>query len=218
MVKSQPSTKHEAQVDEAFTRDVTCPSCDYSLYGLPGGVVQCPECGTRCDIARLVGAQWRKPWYKAPGFNTLLWPTACAAVGVMVLLLVAGPLPGAREMPGWRGIAILAGASAIWLWLMSRAKRRFRGLKGVWLALFAHAVLFTYLISCTVGLRLLIGAIAAPLGVGFWIEPLRGVWGCVGAAVLVSGVWLGRRGERFIANQCIRRHLEMQASEGAESH
>ena len=96
MIEPQPSEYESAaamdrpNVDDRLTddaRELTCPRCGYSLYGLGGSVVQCPECGTLCNVARPIAAQWRKPWYKAPGFNTLVWLSACATISAAGLLL-----------------------------------------------------------------------------------------------------------------------------------
>lgn len=96
---------------------------------------------------------------------------------------------------------------------MWRAKRRFEGFRGLWLALLAHAVLLTYLLSCIAGLAMILGPMVAFLdharAPSTWPAIL---WIVVGLAVMATGVWAGRRGERFIASQCIRRHLEMQAT------
>ena len=48
-------------------RDVACPDCGYNLRGLSREIADCPECGLRCDVAKLLTRRWDQPWYKAPG-------------------------------------------------------------------------------------------------------------------------------------------------------
>ncbi|MHC4775344.1 MAG: hypothetical protein ACYTBR_08770, partial [Planctomycetota bacterium] len=67
--------------------ELTCPQCEYSLRGVPGDVATCPECGTQCDLARLIVNQWTGPWYRAPGFHRVLVPVTCAGIGVWVVLI-----------------------------------------------------------------------------------------------------------------------------------
>ncbi|MHC4109101.1 MAG: hypothetical protein ACYSTY_13560, partial [Planctomycetota bacterium] len=67
---------------EKLREELACPRCEYSLKGLRGDVVTCPECGTECDLAKLMLGQWVGPWYRAPGFGRILAPVACVAIGM----------------------------------------------------------------------------------------------------------------------------------------
>ena len=40
---------------EKLREEAICPGCKYSLRGLPGEVVTCPECGREINIALLIG-------------------------------------------------------------------------------------------------------------------------------------------------------------------
>lgn len=55
--------------------DIWCPRCNYNLRGLTGKVVNCPECGRRCDVKQLYAMQQMKKWgMHIPGFGVLLKP------------------------------------------------------------------------------------------------------------------------------------------------
>lgn len=183
---------------EQIARDLGCPACGYNLRGLRGPVVGCPECGQTCDIPRLVARKWTKPWWKAPGFNTILSPVAWLYVMFLVTSCmsfnVADPLVMAVLGLVWVGG---------WGWLMWRAWQVFIGMEGVLLALLGHAVMLAYL-----------SGLVAVLGGLIWAySPFTGNAAGKGSAV-VGGVavgvvlmWMGRRGERFIAGRCIKRYL-----------
>ena len=97
--------------------DIACPDCEYNLRGLPGPIVNCPECGLTTDVPVLATRQWNKPWYKAPGFNTLMWPAVIAfiswiAFGVLFSLFSGQPLVV---------YSLILFAFALWVWFMIRA-------------------------------------------------------------------------------------------------
>ena len=63
----------EAQL-EKLRDEATCPSCEYSLRGLAGDVVTCPECGCMVEIVDLLAGRWKQPLRNAPYFNLLTIP------------------------------------------------------------------------------------------------------------------------------------------------
>ncbi|MFP4225062.1 MAG: hypothetical protein ACLFVN_13480, partial [Phycisphaeraceae bacterium] len=128
---------------EAVRRDVACPECGYNLRGLTGPVVACPECGHEADIAKLVARRWDRPWWKAPGFNTLLLPAAALALGVAFGGIGIG-FALANLQPANPGLVFASAAMAlmaVWGWLMWRTTRLFDAATGPLLALLAHVAL-----------------------------------------------------------------------------
>lgn len=81
-----------------------CPSCDYSLTGLPTEH-RCPECGLQCERDAVVFGQPRTVW-------KLL---ALANVAMLVLSIVALLWRGATSGGIWL-IALFATMSAGWIW------------------------------------------------------------------------------------------------------
>lgn len=202
-VESDPTAAADRPADRVATilRDITCPGCEYNLRGLHGPIVDCPECGRRCDAPKMVAARWTGPWWKAPQFNTVLMPSTWAVlsylgVGVMFALDL-GPMALAI-----RGAAFMA-ALAVWAVLMGMAWRLFAGPWGLALALLAHVLIAGYLtgvlgVVITVTVSVLNARDGDHLSLLFLL-PLT--------AVFAGVIGLCRLGERFIAGQCIKRHL-----------
>lgn len=213
-----PRAAAHATVD-AISQDISCPGCGYNLRGLGGSIITCPECGVCCDAARLVAVRWNKPWHRAPGFNTLLLPIVWIVLAPLVFLLSLIGLDrmatGITSDPRtWFGTSIGMLNIAVvftlffagWLWLMWRAWRVFHGMRGIWLALLAHVLTVGYLASIIYGVVLLSSGIFTFMGAPAYGILVSGL----GLTLLVGGVWVCRRGERYIARQCIRRYLDEQ--------
>ncbi len=191
----------------AIPHDLACPQCGYNLRGLHGYIVDCPECGARCDVAMLMTRQWTRPWFHAPGFSTVsytvLWLVGAGFVGLLTPVL--GQEMGASA--GLGGVLVVTLLLACWVMTVRRACQWFGASEGLGLVAMAHVLFAGYLaggIAVVVGLlHLLLGwtrFVTTPSGQMLTTVPLAVV---IGALV----VWLCRRGERFIAGRCIRRHL-----------
>jgi hypothetical protein len=181
--------------------DIACPDCAYNLRGLIGPIVACPECGRRTDVPELATRQWTKPWYRAPGFDTLTWPAAWCLLGNVAFAVVAAFAGSSGEAL----VAVSLFSLAVWSGLMVRASRVLDNrLAAAGLAILLHILLVGYLIgvfgliAATIGIFEAVlddhtpGAISA--GVGLLICALL-LWGC-------------RRIERYTAGVCIRQHLK----------
>lgn len=193
---------------EEITRDLACPACQYNLRGLRGAVVTCPECGAACDVAELVTRRWTRPWWEAPGYNKIVYPTAVALVGC-VSLGVAQILP----LYGGLGLLAMSGLYAFTHWW---AYRLFDSILGNLLALLAHAIMAGYVIG------LLTAVISGGLLIVTIIERSNGYQGrnagsptWLGLIVFLALFALGlamlygfRRAERYIAGRCIQRYLD----------
>ncbi|MHC4989540.1 MAG: hypothetical protein ACYTGC_01040, partial [Planctomycetota bacterium] len=181
--------------------DLACPGCGYSLRGLQGVVVTCPECGSPCDRASMITGRWRGPWHKAPGFSRLLWPVTWGFMLGLVTLFTA-----ASGSHGRQTLALLVLAVGGWIALLVMVRRDLRNGLAIPLALLAHLLLFGYLagVLAIVLAVVRIGLLGWPRGTTGLANVL--VWGAVIVASVVW-MWACRRGERFIAQQCIREHL-----------
>ncbi len=182
--------------------ELTCPGCGYSLRGLPGDVATCPECGVRCDLAKLMMREWIGPWYRAPGFNRVLFPVAWPGFGWWVLLFVWLYETQAFGRPPILTLLLAAVLVAGWSWSMWRLRLFMPRWEAVVLALFAHALLLGYLAG-------LIGVIAFVLQA---IKTRSVALAAPMVAFFAGLMLLCRRGERFIAERCIRRYLIDQAA------
>ena len=185
---------------DTLQQDLACPACGYNLRGLRGQVAACPECGHACDLAELIARRWTGAWYAAPFFNQLLLPVACATCGLIVAAC-AGTL-GADAARS--DLAVVLGAIATivltaWGALIRGVWKRWPGGEGVALSLLAHGVFVAYMAA-------LYGAVATAVAL-FVAGPIGKVAAAVGLAACVATLYASRRGERFIAERCIRRYL-----------
>jgi len=189
---------------EEIQRDLACPQCEYNLRGLQGAIVTCPECGRECDVAKMVSQRWTQPWHKAPGLSTIYSPTAWF---VLVGVFVSPCLLGAAE--DWMARAIiLAAVAAGWVGFMARAWTVFRTNEGIKLAAVSHVIFAAYIAGVVpiIG-TLLIAAVAV---LARERDRVSIFWFVVLLVLIPLGIFLinvGRRGERYIAERCIRQYL-----------
>jgi len=181
--------------------DVMCPQCEYNLRGLAGPIVACPECGLESDVPVLASRQWTKPWYKAPGFNTLILPGGCAFLSLFILNIVDG-LTHSDPMIG-SGTALIV--LALWVWLMIRAYRVLNGWLGVVLALIGHGLVIGIFVSVLAIIILLITGVLTLIEGGFGLTDTSKWFAAILLAIFVFAVC--RIIEREIAKTCIRHHL-----------
>ncbi len=198
-VVSKPGAEHT----ESIRDSLVCLKCDYSLRGLGGDVVTCPECGERTSIAVMITQQWRDPWFRAPLYLVLAIPSVWA----FLILIIAGmsfAVSSAQPTALPIAFAVLLGGAAVWLALIYVAVRRFGSLEAAFLVMFVHLLLGGYVVSCfgvMFSIAGLIGAVLVGRGAGDFL--LSGIV----MAVCIGIVVAARVGERFVARRCIRQHL-----------
>jgi hypothetical protein len=199
----------EQLAERIIQDDLACLACGYNLRGLHEAVIHCPECGVECDIARMIANRWTGPWQRAPGYPTLIAPLAWLVIASMALLLVL--VYEANESGGPRWLTALATLIIIFVWIhqLHRAWRVFNNERGVWLALLAHVLFAGYLASIALVVVGLLRGLGRPPD---WTIAGVHVLMVAGGVALFVGT---RRGERFIAEQCIRQYvLKRAAPEG----
>ena len=95
----------------------------------------------------------------------------------------------------WHGAVVVG-----WLALLLHTRRALRNGMGIPLALFAHVLLAGYLVGFAGTIQSVITGLVSGSGVAM-------VMGFLFAALFIGLMILCRRGERYIAQQCIREHL-----------
>jgi len=195
--------RNRRSLDEA-----ECPACGYNLRGAVGDVVACPECGASVDLAKLVTARWRGPWYRAPGLNRVHTPLAIAAGTALVSLLLTFGAVGWDLTPGWLTPIVAAGGGVAWLAVMWRVGTWWPGWVGPALSLLSH-VIFVLLLGGV--LMLLVAGINVVMLVGDVGGVARVVWLAVAMVSAVGLILFGRWLERVQAERCIRRSLRRAA-------
>ncbi len=202
------SQRRRIGVDQV-RQELTCPQCDYSLQGLAGDLVTCPECGTTCDLPKLILRWGFRPWYRAPGFSRILRPLAWPGIGFwFILFVLAVEQSSVAHPPIWTsGLAIVVFAA--WLRAMWRVWKVLPGGRALWLSLLAHATLAGYLAAVVASFwlvgTLLRGGAQRAMVLLVWVLPIIGL------------AYACRRGEKFIAQQCIRQYLLEATAPGTMS-
>ncbi len=206
MTDEERQPDHAQSTEACIDIDIACPDCEYNLRGLPGPVVSCPECGLRSDVPVLASRQWDKPWYRAPGFNTLMGPAALFTIGWFLGPIVSGLL-GHNQAATY---AVMLLAAGLWVWLMIRAAKLLGGPVGIWLALLSHLLVIGYLASLLGIISMVVITIRAL--VIQQVDTLSAVYVSLGFAVFLLIIWGCRRIERAIAGVCIRHHLRRRTT------
>ncbi len=192
---------------EQLREELACPQCDYSLRGLGGDIVTCPECGTTCDLPKLLLRRWIGPWYRAPGFNRIILPLVWPGIGGWVILLALVLELQFAHPPVWTSVVAFVVLTG-WLLSLWLASNLMPGNRALWLSALAHVLFVGYLIA-VVGSIWLIGAAS------FAGSPGTGAMLIVGLVPLAALAYLGRKGEKFIAERCIREYLIEAAAPSA---
>jgi hypothetical protein len=188
------------QTAQAVRDELACPQCEYSLRGLHGAVIKCPECGLECDIAMMIARRWCGPWTQAPGYSDLLRPVAVAAIAPLIVLLVfIHDRHSVRSGGVVGGVAILS-AAILWAALLLRSERLLPNIHAIRLSLAAHALLAGYL----AGIAGIVWSAVWAATAGSPAAVMMGAFAilCLGALLVAC-----RRGERVIAERCIRQYL-----------
>ena len=188
------------QLTSQILQDLACPQCEYNLRGLAGDIVHCPECGLECNIPQMIARKWIGPWHQAPGFTRLLMPLAWLS---FMLMFVFPCFMVEVTVRRGNGLVTSIGAAIMilgWLVLLRRAEQVLEEHRGALLALLAHLLFAGYIVSLT-GIIMMIVVLLSRQTIVNLLFALVIVPAMIGLFVLC------RRGERYIAEQCIKNYL-----------
>ncbi len=202
-------TQAGEQLAAQIQDELVCPECQYSLRGLPGEIVICPECGNPANIASLVASHWRGPWYRAPLYNTLALPLAWGFLASMFSLIALVIVYRNDTPPDAVFYVLMLLISGGWVALLVFVWRKFGSREGLWLALLLHAVLPAYTLGAVAVIGMII-KIVVDFGSYRWLLPYDCLWLVVSLGIIVGA----RLTERFVGRRCIRRHLRLRAAVG----
>lgn len=196
-------TQRGKQQIEKLCDEAMCPECEYSLRGLSGEVVVCPECGRAIDLVSLLNSRWEGSWHNLPTFQAVVRPV------FMLILLLIGLFVGIAA-DGIRnhqliGMLLSCFAVTMWGWKMVGVWRRFKRIEAIKLSLLAILVYAGYLLGFFCVFMILL-ALVSPSGIGQVVIGV--VLFLAGIAILVTS----HISDRYLASQCVRLYLLEQAN------
>lgn len=184
---------------EMLKDDAVCPGCDYALRGLQGDVVTCPECGQTIDLVRLLAIDWNRPWYDVPGFESLLLPLVWPMIGGLAALVAWGLAAVSNETP-WLGASFLIVTILGWALSIWRRRAQLDNGSAIALIFLAHGLTVGYLAAMAIFGASLVQLFTSAL---LPVHLLSLLFVVLSAALAV----VCRRGEKFIAAQCLKQYL-----------
>jgi hypothetical protein len=193
-------TRGEQLAERIIQTDLECLSCGYNLRGLAGSVIQCPECGVECDVPRMIANRWTGRWQQAPGYFILIAPLASMLFGALGLLFLFVWEMARLEGSGLLTFMLAVLLLGVWVHMLGRARTLFGDDRGLTLALLVHGLFAMYV----AGLILVVWGILRTSRHAEWaLIAMNLLMALFGSALLV----LARRGERWVAEQCIKRYV-----------
>lgn len=194
---------------EMLRDEAMCPQCEYSLRGLDGDVVTCPECGVNVDIVTLIKIQWNGSWHQLPTYKAISAP-AFVLVFLMIGMFVGLLADGIKHHEAI-GLAISSYLIALWSWRMFKLWNRFEGGYALKISLLAHVVFAGYLIGIFCVFMILISFVSPT---GFMQIAVGIILFAMGVAILVACQF----GERYVSSLCVRLYLKEQANLISSGH
>ena len=150
-------------------------------------------------LAKLIVRQWTGPWYRAPGYQRILMPVAWLWIGGWVVLYtVVVELAGAR--PPVVGFVLGMALLGAWGGSLWRLRKMMPEGGAIRLSALAHGLTLGYIAGIGGMIWIVHGALVAG-SVARWAIVVPAV------GPLVVLVVLCRRGEKYIAQRCIRQYL-----------
>lgn len=202
--------------DPTTTRndELVCPFCRYSLRGMPGNSVRCPECGSSLNKSRL-RELYAREWSEIGTYKLLWWPVGWAALGLLLSLIIVGLFMDVNGSLMDRILPVVIGASLAmmpWVVVLRSVWRLYGRLEGVWLSLLVHLNVIAYsagiigLLMC--GVTLLRSFMKAN-----WVSVAQSLIAVPVALALIVATYLV---DRFIGVRCLRRQADLTGAIGGE--
>ena len=199
--------------DAAASPDVQCPACGYSLRGLPGVVVRCPECGRQWDLPELI-ARRRRDWTS----NRLYGLLGNAGVTLLAALLIVLLVPVTAAIHALAAVVVfLCGLAMLGFWfsLIVRVFQCSRVSEAIMLIVLMQILVAMFIICGVLLLPGLLALAGGAIDAMFSQRPLVALAiSAVGAAtvgVAIGGLLICRRLDRFIGRRCIEWDLRRSA-------
>jgi hypothetical protein len=158
------------------------------------------------DVAALITAGWRGPWWSAPGYSRVCYPAACGTVLVPAVLIVFGMIDQLTSLGQAAAVGGIMLGLGLWLTLFAFPTNMFGMDRGVALALLAHGLVVGYFVGVVAAVVGLIGALST--------AGTQRAWALAAMGLGVLAIYASRRGERYIAACCIRRYIRTLVQPG----
>ena len=194
---------------EKLCEEATCPACEYSLRGLPGEVVICPECGQTIDIVQFVTTHWDGSWHQVPTFKTIRRPAYFLALLMFVMLFwfITG---GAQNHKAF-GLSVTCFMFSLWVWQILKMWQQYKRVRTLMLSLLAHLVIAGYMIGVLFVLQIVLLFIYSTTNMLGWMSvPV------FAAGIVILGIC--QYSDKLIASECVRLYLLEQANLISSSH
>ena len=202
-------TRFEDSLDPT-REELCCLSCDYSLRGLPGDVVTCPECGARWNVIRLQTLVRVLSWHDTPGMGKMWAPAWWLFCCSIVMLVVIFAFPPSAEATAWV-VALIVTMLAGWILFLRPNYTFFNDVKGLLICILAHGVFVGYLVGILLLLTTAVVGCFSYYDAQIFIPPF--VVAVVGTALAVASLFTAYRATKYIGRQCLRQHLRNECME-----
>lgn len=200
---------HQSEDIIAWSPAVNCPACGYSLRGLPGVVVRCPECGTQSYLPELI-AQRRRDWssnrlYNRLGNAAITLPAAAAAIALPPIWL------GLRNPLTMAFMACGLGLLGVWWGLLARIFAACGAREAIRLTVLMQVLVVCFLFSSLIApfamviFAVVVGSTTRDAAT-LLLRLLIG--SAVGFGAVLGGLKLCRYVDRAIGLRCIAWELE----------
>ena len=188
---------------------VSCPKCGYSLRGLKGADVVCPECGTALDVVELIR---HRPMDRLdnPVYRRVARPAIMLACGLALFTVMVLIVGGYRPDSTWMNVlavAVLVTWMAPLAVVLASMDRQL-----IWLMALLHIVylgIAILVLGGVVGFILSVIGFAQSMAVNDAAGAVRRAAGAlVSAAVALGSFWPLRQLDRYVGRRCLA-HLLM---------
>jgi len=184
---------------------VSCPNCGYSLRGLAGVDVVCPECGIHLDVAELIRHRpldrLDNPVYRRAARPAIMLACGLALFAVM-LFIVGGYRPDSLWINGFAMAVLIA-----WMIPLAIALATMHG-SFIWLTFLLHLVYVGIVIGVLGGVAWFILDVircTQSIAASDMTGAIRQAIGSMVAAVIaIVSLSILRRLDRHIGRRCLR--------------